>query len=255
MASCLHRRAAMRHACAATIAMGLIACGPSRAASPDSEASSDSGSGEDPPASCTQLNATLRDFRSDHPDFEKVTSTNDRGIVEPVLGADKKPIYAHAGPTPSVSSRMSFDQWFRDVPGVNMRFDDVLPLVQGPPGTFTFDDQTFFPLDGKGWPNSEVFGHNFLFTTEIHTSFRYRGGEQFHFNGDDDMLVFVNDRLALDLGGVHVAEDGAIDFDARAAELGLTVGETYPLAVFHAERHTDQSHFKMVTSIDCFIIQ
>jgi fibro-slime domain-containing protein len=54
---------------------------------------------------------------------------------------------------------------------------------------------------------------------------------------------------------VHVAQDGVIDFDMRAAELGLQIGNTYSLAVFHAERHTDQSHFKMVTSIECFLIE
>lgn len=247
----------MGHFTLTTIALVLIACGPSSTAVPDGAAvtaDSPAGSG-DAAASCTQLNAVLRDFRSDHPDFEHATSTDDRGLVEAELGPDGKPVYAHAAATSTVSGAMSFDQWFRDVSGVNMRFDQVLPLVEGPPGTFTFDDQTFFPLDGEGWPNQEIYGHNFLFTTEIHTSFTYRGGEQFHFNGDDDVFVFVNNRLAVDLGGVHVAEDGLIDFDSRAAELGLQVGNTYPLAVFHAERHTDQSHFKMVTSIDCFLIE
>lgn len=232
----------------------VIACGPTPKSGPDGAADVHDAPG-DRPASCTQLDAILRDFRADHPDFEHATSTDDRGIAESQLGPDRKPVYAHAGATPTVSGRASFDQWFRDAPGVNMRFEQQLPLVEGPPGTFTFDDQAFFPLDGLGWPNEEVYGHNFLFTTEIHTSFRYRGGERFQFNGDDDVLVFVNDRLALDLGGVHVAQDGTIDFDARAAELGLVIGETYPLAVFHAERHTDQSHFKMVTSIDCFILE
>ena len=250
----------MGHVAWSAIGFALIACGPSSTSMPDGAGGPDGAAlsedaSTDPPVSCSELNAVLRDFRSDHPDFEKVTSTDDRGIVEPQLDANKKPVYAHTGPTPSVSSRASFDEWFRDVAGVNMRFDEVLPLVEGPPGTFTFDDQSFFPLDGKGWPNQEIYGHNFLFTTEIHTSFKYRGGEQFHFNGDDDVFVFVNDRLAVDLGGVHVAQDGMIDFDARAAELGLQIGNTYSLSVFHAERHTDQSHFKMVTSIDCFIIQ
>lgn len=250
----------MGHVALTTIVFALIACGPGASSMPDGTAGSgDAGQGgdgsDDRPASCTQLNATLRDFRADHPDFEKFVNTDDHGITDYQLDADDKPVYAHVGATPTVTSRQSFDQWFRDVPNINMRFDEVLPLVEASPGTYTFDDQTFFPLDGKGWPNQEIYGHNFLFTTEIHTSFKYRGGEEFHFNGDDDVLVFVNNRLALDLGGVHVAEDGVIDFDGRAAELGLQVGNAYPLAVFHAERHTDQSHFKMVTSIDCFIIE
>lgn len=232
----------------------LIGCGPTPHASPPFDDSASAG--QDAIAqSCTELDAVLRDFRSDHPDFEKATSTDDRGIAARELGPDGKPVYAHAGATPTVSGKASFDQWFHDVPGINLRFDEQLPLVEGPSGTYTFDDQEFFPLDGKGWPGQEIYGHNFLFTTEIHTSFKYRGGERFEFNGDDDVLVFVNDRLALDLGGVHVAENGMIDFDARAGELGLEIGKIYGLAVFHAERHTDQSHFKMVTSIDCFIVQ
>jgi fibro-slime domain-containing protein len=67
--------------------------------------------------------------------------------------------------------------------------------------------------------------------------------------------VFVNDRLALDLGGVHGAESQTIDFDAQAGVLGLTHGGTYHLDVFHAERHTTESHFRMATTIDCFVIQ
>jgi fibro-slime domain-containing protein len=31
----------------------------------------------------------------------------------------------------------------------------------------------------------------------------------------------------------------------------LTVGGTYPLDVFHAERHTDRSNFRIETSIEC----
>ncbi len=170
------------------------------------------------------------------------------------LGGDGKPVYAPAGATATVSGQASFDQWYRDTPGINMHFEQPLALTQTQPGTYVYDNQAFFPLDGMGWPNTEIYGHNFLFTTEIHTSFTYHGGEHFQFDGDDDVWVFVNNKLALDLGGVHVAETGTIDFDANAAAFGMTVGATYPLAVFHAERHTDQSHFRMETTIDCLII-
>ena len=35
----------------------------------------------------------------------------------------------------------------------------------------------------------------------------------------------------------------------RAAELGITPGETYPLDLFHAERHTTQSNFRIQSSL------
>lgn len=211
--------------------------------------------GDGAPVDCDHLTATVRDFRADHPDFEHATSTDDRGIVRAELGVDGKPTYARPGASPTVSGPTSFDQWYRDTTGVNQAFTIVLPLTEGPPGTYAFDDQDFFPVDGMGWPGTEIYGHNFLFTTEIHTTFTYRGGEIFRFDGDDDMFVFVNRRLAIDLGGVHVAESGSIEFDARAAELGLVPDGTYPLDIFHAERHTDQSHFRMETTIDCFVIE
>jgi fibro-slime domain-containing protein len=200
---------------------------------------------------CGVIIATLRDFRADHPDMEENIESV-RGLVETRLGPDGLPVYAHPGATSVISGPESFAQWYRDVAGTNQSFVLPIPLTETSPGTFTFDDNTFFPLDGRGWPGEETMGHNFHFTTEIHTSFTYRGGEVFTFAGDDDVWIFVNGILALDLGGVHGVETGTIDFDAQAATLGLTPAFTYDFDAFHAERHTVDSNFRIETSIDCF---
>ena len=96
--------------------------------------------------------------------------------------------------------------------------------------------------------------HNFGFTTELHTKFRYQGGETFTFEGDDDLWVFINGKLAIDLGGLHPSLVETIALDAQAGTLGLVKGNTYPLELFHAERHTTASHFRVQTTlslVDC----
>ena len=215
--------------------------------------------GPRPAPNCTnELTGIVRDFRGGppdgHPDFEKDIAQYRQvsGLVEPLLGSDHKPVYAPPGPTDFTTGADAFDEWYRslaDQPHPNQAFYLTLFLLPDETNTYVFRSDDFFPLDGQGF-GDQGRDHNFHFTFELHTTFTYRGGERFTFVGDDDVFVFVNDRLAVDLGGVHDQFDGTVRLDQVAAEFGLVKGGTYPLEMFHAERHTSGSTFRIETSIE-----
>ena len=201
-------------------------------------------------AATFNLTGTIRDFNDTHPDFEDGIA-DDTGIVQTTLGGDGKPVYAGQVGNPTTHGQVAFDQWYRDTAGVNLSAPLTITLDNSgnaDPAIFTFDDQTFFPIDNQLLGN-QGRGHNFHFTYEIHSTFNYGGGETFTFIGDDDLWVFINNKLAIDLGGVHNAETGSVDLDVQAAGLGITTGNNYSLDFFFAERHTTQSHFRIDTSL------
>jgi len=194
------------------------------------------------------------------------------------LGSDKKPVYAsqcEQGGTldqaacpygEETTSRANFEEWYHDIPGVNLPYLAYFYFQPQDNGLFLFASTSFFPLDNAGWQAPGVTGgdtaangndskpHNFAFTTELHTKFKYTGGETFTFEGDDDLWVFMNKQLAIDLGGLHPALKGTVTLDDSATALGLVKGNTYPLDLFHAERHTTASHFRVQTTlslVDC----
>ncbi|MEZ4427118.1 MAG: fibro-slime domain-containing protein [Nannocystaceae bacterium] len=197
------------------------------------------------------LQGTLRDFSQSHPDFEYVIG-EDPGIVADVLGVDGKPVYNGNPTTPSTNGKEAFDQWYRDVPGVNVTIPLSIPLTDQGGGIYTYDNPAFFPIDEQGLGN-EGNEHNYHFTYEIATEFTYHGGEVFTFTGDDDLFTFINGKLAIDLGGVHGPLTGTVDLDAQAAALGIVPGQKYSLHFFFAERHTSESNFRIDTTIDCFL--
>ena len=227
----------------------------------------DISSGAVPPNSgsgCSGLYAAVRDLKmgtitGGHPDFETApsTATPITGIVESTLGADGKPVYANPSDAivtaAGLHGQTYFDQWYHDTSGVNMTY--LLALKLGTLNNIpTFaasrsnggglTDSSFFPLDGAGF-GDQGQSHNFSFTTEIHTAFTYNGGETFTFKGDDDVWVFIDKKLVIDLGGRHAQLQGSVQLDTR----GLTKGQVYDLAVFHAERHTSESNFQIQTTL------
>jgi len=154
----------------------------------------------------------------------------------------------------SIKSAATFDTWYNTTDGVNKELMGMIPLVETPSGSgiSVYDTNAFFPIDGQGFGNTAGQTHNYHFTTEIHVKFTYAAGQKFTFRGDDDLWIFVNGQLALDVGGQHQALKGVIDFDAQATTLGIVAGGSYPMDIFHAERQTTESNFRIETNIRCF---
>ena len=193
-----------------------------------------------------------------HPDFGTASqNTLSTGNVESILGTDRKPVYV-AG---KYTSKANFDWWYKtdtrpldeasETP-VNLEIQYNVPLTYGTSGWF-YDSASenppgFWILDNKGFQaGSSSSYHNFHFTMECHFRFLFKGGEIFDFIGDDDVWVFINNKLVVDIGGLHVPVAGNVKLDTLE---DLVVGKSYDMSLFYAERHATGSNFKMTTSLE-----
>jgi cysteine-rich repeat protein len=254
------------------------------------------------------LPVVYRDFKAygetnGHPDFERYNGKV-TGIVLPTLNAQGKPVHAPINTTVTTNNDTPttpdyFGMWYTDTPAYNKTIPSTLtfttcdgttncagPTGPAPAGAFQFSNLNYFPIDGQGWGNyaggadcpAPCYGHdgkphNFHFTSEVRYWFEYRGGEQLDFLGDDDLWVFINKRLAIDIGGVHGPIHGAVTLNGnpnapdpdptkdgkglvcdlvttdcnarRTVDFGLVPHSVYEIVVFQAERRTQGSRYTL----------
>jgi fibro-slime domain-containing protein len=223
---------------------------------------------------------TIWDYHPDgsNPEFEKTPTGTPvhLGMVDSTLDAEKKP---KLGPVPYWSC--SIAKWFRpwvagdftipnytnpstatcgnpvstvdyDTAFKNIRIDTflVFTYVPGSQGSYEFVNASFFPIDGRGFGNEVAAGqartHNYSFAIELHWTFTKAANMAFSFTGDDDVWAFLNNKLAMDIGGIHNPTSGTVTVDDIP---GLVNGQKYSFDFFYAERHVTGSSIRITSNI------
>ncbi|ACX75072.1 conserved domain protein [Fibrobacter succinogenes subsp. succinogenes S85] len=126
------------------------------------------------------------------------------------------------------------------------------------PGFYPIDDLQYLDsaktvLNPKFDWDIQGCKHNYSFAMKVSAQFRYVKGQYFEFRGDDDVWVFINNRLVVDIGGCHSPVEGGVNLDTigqNDPSLKLVEGREYPFHIFFSERNATGSNFKMRTSIN-----
>ncbi|HAJ80583.1 MAG TPA: hypothetical protein DCO75_12530 [Fibrobacteres bacterium] len=185
------------------------------------------------------------------------------GQVQKKLGANGLPVKSNTTVCPQVITQ--FD-WFDTKTLAGAYTNEIcynLKLQKNEDGYYYYDDSLFYPIDDFLYldsaktisnPNNNMLStdpsawkeHNNHFTMIVSADFEYKKGQTFYFRGDDDVWVFVDSQLVVDLGGVHGPAEGSVNLDT----LHLTLNKTYNFKLFYTERNCCGSNFRMLTSLN-----
>lgn len=156
---------------------------------------------------------------------------------------------------------------------------DIAFLPTSGKGTATGETNSPYYFDASAKNEGAYRNRDYLFTLSSNGSFVYERDLYFQFKGDDDVYLFINGQLVLDIGGTHPSTDASIYIDdyvdwawsvkkgesnykglayaalsdadrARVDALALEEGGFYSLDFFYMERHGAGSNLKIITNIE-----
>jgi fibro-slime domain-containing protein len=182
----------------------------------------------------------------------------DKWFVPWTPGNTWGPRYTNSTGTANDNNDCTLKDFGHDTAWKNVVVKDSIPFdldVSQGPNTYVFSrvgynatptERYFFWLDSlAGLPSEPKYKgkdsvlnvlHNFGWCMEMHSKFL----------GDDDVWLFINDSLVIDLGGMHGASTGEVNLDDLR---NLQFGKTYPLDFFYCERKRDESSCRIITNI------
>lgn len=189
----------------------------------------------------------------------------EQGLVEYSLSDNYLPVGKDGKLIPNKNLK-DMDRWFSAVEGKSKEYAGTIKLKykKNEIPEFSYVNGQFYPLDEVEFSKGDTInsdGHNHLFTMSLAIPFAVlaSGEEEFEIAADDDTFVFVGNDLAIDMGGIHEATTGKLMINEKGeiytavgeeefAYSGIqkTKGEGAIIRIFHADRDSESSAFKMI---------
>ena len=199
------------------------------------------------PSAGFDFNMNYRPFAASGPDDNCVESGGGetQGLVQPMLGARGFPVWTGRVGCDIATTTDGPEFWFRDTFAVDSTTIRI-PLVRAA-GTavWTYSNANFFPFDTVKGDTANHIGPNFNFCLEIPFQVVNKPGGYIQLGSDDDLWFFANNKLRIDLGGLHGLLSKRYDF----SRLEQPEGAVVDMDVFKCDRHPTGSGFTLATNV------